>query len=156
MSWRGTSPTIQVRAARALASRTLWQRTWPTRRHLIRSFPSVTCATIDADEPTEAEHAIEAFDSLASELLAIPVAARKRPAPPPVAKPSEQRLVLQLNAVDGDGDIDLTTADSKKAKTTKRAKAGEKKAKRKLQRARAKTHKKKRTTSGSHKKAPRR
>lgn len=116
------------------------------------------CAFADADEPSEAEHAIEAFGSLASELLSIPVAARKRPAEAAAAaaQPSAPNLVLQIDAVDDDGDIDLTKADAKKAKAPKRAKAGEKKAKRKLQRARAKVHKKKRTTSGSHKKAPRR
>lgn len=138
--------------ARARARRARWRRQGTpshTRAPAVRVFA-------DADEPAAAAHAIEAFDSLASELLSIPVAARKRPAPPPPAQPAAPSLVLRIDATDCDGDIDLTKADAHKAKAPKRAKAGEKKAKRKLQRARAKVHKKKRTTTGGHKKAPRR
>lgn len=100
------------------------------------------------EEAIEAETAMETFDSVATELLSIAVAPKRRPGPAQQAAPDAALppAAVPADAVDADGDVDLVVPA--KARPQKRPKkAGAKRAKLQVQRQRAKRVKKKRAVA---------
>lgn len=88
-----------------------------------------------------AEHVLETFDAVATELLSIAVPAKKRPAAPRPELDGQAAAQPRADAADADGDIDLARP---LPRPKRRTKAGEKLAKHRLQKQRAKHVKRKR------------
>lgn len=104
---------------------------------------------------------LETFDSVATELLSIPVAVKKRPSPAAqaaavavgIVAPGEKLPLAaataggEVSLMDADGDVDLVGGKAQHAQKRKKQSHGEKHAKRKLQKQRAKHIKQRRSAA---------